>query len=69
MTINMLLKHLYIAIRYFYITNRLISKKISRVIHKPTRDMERDYLTKAFQGKAFHTHHKTLMGLSEINDS
>ena len=29
--------------------------------------MESDYLTKAFQGKSFHTHCKTLMGLNGIN--
>ena len=32
MTINTLMKHLYIALRYFYITNPLISGDISRVI-------------------------------------
>ena len=30
--------------------------------------MESDYLTKEFQGKAFNTHRKTLMGLSGINE-
>ena len=29
--------------------------------------MESDYLTKALQGKAFHTHRKTTMGLYKIN--
>ena len=30
--------------------------------------MESDYLTKALQGKAFHDHRKTLMGLDGINE-
>ena len=30
--------------------------------------MESDYLTKALQGKSFHTHRKTLMGLDGINE-
>ena len=30
--------------------------------------MESEYLTKALQGKAFHIHRKTLMGLDGINE-
>ena len=37
MMINMLMKYLYITAQYFYITNQLISGKISRVIYKPTK--------------------------------
>jgi len=51
MMINMLMKHLYIAVRYFYITNRFISGDISRVIYKPTKTMKSDYFTQAIQGK------------------
>ena len=58
----------HINVRYFYITDRLKAGDISRIIYKPTGDMESDYLTKALQGKAFHIHCKTLMGLSEINE-
>ena len=58
----------HINVRYFYITNRLKAGDISRVVYKPTRDMERHYLTKALQGKSFHTHDKTLMGLERINE-
>jgi len=43
MTISMLIKHLYIAVQYIYITNRLISGDISRVIYKPTKTMKSDY--------------------------
>ena len=57
----------HINLQYFYITDRLKAGDISRVMYKPTGDMESDYLTKALQGKAFHTHHKTLMELNGIN--
>ena len=57
----------HINVRYFYITNRLKAGDISRIIYKPTVDMASDYLTKALQGKSFHTHRKTLMGLDRIN--
>ena len=56
-----------INVQYFYITDRLKAGDISRIIYKPTGDMESDYLTKALQGKEFHTHWKTLMGLDGIN--
>ena len=58
----------YISVRYLYITGRLKAGDVSRVIYKPTGDMESNYLTKALQGKAFYTHHKTLMGLDGIHE-
>ena len=58
----------HINARYFYITDRLKARDISRDIYKPTRDMESDYLTKSLQGNIFHTHRKTLMGLDGINE-
>ena len=58
----------HINVRYFYITDRLKAGDVSRVIYKPTGDMESDYLTKVLQGKAFHAHRKPLMGLDEINE-
>ena len=58
----------HINVRYIYITDRLKAGDVSRVIYKPTRDMESDYLTKALQGKVFHAHRKTFMGLGGINE-
>ena len=58
----------HINVRYFYITDRLKAGDVSRVIYKPTGDMESDYLTKVLQGKSFHAHRKTLMGLDGINE-
>ena len=57
----------YISVRYLYITGRLKAGDVSRVIYKPTGGMESDYLTKALQGNALHTHRKSLMGLDWIN--
>ena len=57
----------HINIQYFYITDRLKAGDISRVIYKPTEDMKSDYLTNVLQGKVFHTHYKTLIGLDRTN--
>ena len=49
----------------FYITGCLKTMNVSRVVYKPTYDMQRDYFTKA----VFYTHLKTtLLGLDCIND-
>ena len=48
----------HINVKYFYITDRLKARDISRTIYKPTGDIKNDYLTKALQGKSFHTHAK-----------
>ena len=58
----------HINVRYFYINDRLKIRDMRRIIYKPTGDMESDYLIKALQGKAFHTHRKTLMGLEGIDE-
>ena len=58
----------HINLQYFYIADRIKAGAVSRVIYKPTGDMESDYLTKALQGKAFHAHCKALMGLDGINE-
>ena len=58
----------HINVGYFYITDRLKAGDISRIIYKLTGDMESDHHTNALQGKAFHTHRKTLMGLYGINE-
>ena len=57
----------HINVRCFYVTNRLKAGDVSRVIYKLIGDMESDYLTKTLQGKAFHAHRETLMGLNGIN--
>ena len=56
----------HIGVRYFYVTDCLKKKDISRVVYKPTGDMQSNYFTKALQG-TFHTHRKTLMGFDGNN--
>ena len=58
----------HINVRYFYITDQFKAEDISRINYKPTRDKESDYLTKALEGRSFHTYLKTLMGLDGINE-
>ena len=57
----------HINVQYFYLIDRLKAGDVSRVIYKPTRVMESNYLTKALQEKVFHAHRITLMGLDGIN--
>ena len=63
MTINTLMKHFYIAVRYFYITNQSISGDISRIIYKSTKVVNSNYFTQALQGKLFHTNKMELMNV------
>ena len=58
----------HINIKYIYKTDRFKTRDIIRIIFKPTGDMESDYLTKAFLGKAFHTNRKTIMGLDGVDE-
>ena len=51
MTINMLIKILYIAIQYFYMTDQLIYGDISRAIYKPTKILKSNYFTQVIEGK------------------
>ena len=59
-TSSKITKH--INVRSFYIIDRLKAGDISKIIYKATGDLGSDYLTKTLQGKASHTHRKTLMG-------
>ena len=58
----------HIDVRYFCVTDCLKKKDISRVVYKPTGDIQSHYFTKALQGQTFCTHQKTLMGLDGMND-
>ena len=51
LTINSLMKQLYIAVRYFYITNRLTLEEDYQAIYTPTATTKSDYLTKTIDGK------------------
>ena len=66
LTINMLMKKLYIFVRYFYIINRLTSKKISRAIYTPTKTTKNDYLTKTIHGELININK---LELNEMNST
>ena len=66
MTMNMLMKHLYIAIQYFYITNELIYGKISRIIYKPNKTMKSDYFIQTIQGKLIDINKLGLTNIKSI---
>ena len=51
LSINMLMKQLYIAVRYFYITNRLTMEENYRSIYPPTKTTRSDYVTKTINGE------------------
>ena len=65
-TTNMLIKNLYLAVQYFYITNQLVSGDISRVIYKPTKTMKSNYFAQALQGKPFNINKMKLMKVNVI---
>ena len=66
MIINTLMKHFYVAVRYFYITNRLIPRDISRVIYKLIEVMESNYFTQALQRKLININKLELMTVNVI---
>ena len=49
--INMLLKQLYIAVRYFYIINRLTLGEDYQALYTQTATTKSDYLTKTINGE------------------
>ena len=51
LSINMLMRQLYIAVRYFYITNQLTMEEDYQVIYPPTTTTRSDYLTKTIDGE------------------
>ena len=66
MTIDMLMRHFYIAVQYFYITNPFISGDIDRVIYKPTEIIKNNYFVQALQRKLFHINKMELMNMYVI---
>ena len=49
--INMLMKQLYIAVRYYHITNRLTMEEDYQAIYPPTIITRRDYVSKTIIGE------------------
>ena len=51
LTINMLMKHLYFAVRYFYIINQLTLEVDYQAIYTPTETTQSNCLTKTIDGE------------------
>ena len=51
LSINMLMKQLYIVVWYFYIINRITLEEDYQAIYTPTATTKSDYLTKTIDGE------------------
>ena len=51
LSINMLMKQLYIAVQNFYITNQLTMEGDYQAVYPPTATTRSDYLTKTIDGE------------------
>ena len=51
LSINMLIKQLYIAVQYFYILNQITLKDDCHVVYAPSANTQSEYLTKTIDGK------------------
>ena len=49
--INMLMKQLYIAVRYFYVLNQITLEEDCHVVYAPSANTKSAYLTKTIDGK------------------
>ena len=66
LSINMLMKQLYIAVQYFYITNRLTLEEDYQAIYTPTVTTKSDYLTKTINGELININK---LELNEMNST
>ena len=51
LSINMLMKQLYITVRYFYVLNRITLKDDCHFVYAPSANTKSEYLTKIVNGK------------------
>ena len=51
LSINMLMKQLYIAVGYFYVLNRITLEEDYHVVYAPSENTKSEYLTKTIDGK------------------
>ena len=63
---NMLMKQLYIAIRYFYIIDRITLEVDYQAIYTPTATTRSDYLTKTIDGELIDINK---LEMNEINST
>ena len=51
LSINMLMKQLYIAVQYFYVLNQITLEDDCHVIYAPSANTKSEYLTKTIDGE------------------
>ena len=51
LSINMLMKQLYIAVQYFYVLNRITLEVDCQVVYAPSANTKSEYLTKTIDGE------------------
>ena len=51
LSINMLMKQLYIAVQYFYVLNRITLEDDCHVVYAPSANTKSEYLTKTIDGE------------------
>ena len=51
LSINMLMKQLYIAVRYFYVLNQITLEEDCQAIYAPSANTKREYITKTIDGE------------------
>ena len=54
LSINMLMKQLYIAVQYFYVLNQITLENYCHVIYAPSANTKSEYLTKTIDGKLIY---------------
>jgi len=59
----------YIAVRYFYVTDKLQDRTLTAISYCPTKEMVSDYLSKSLQGSLFRTHRNAIMGITEQDEA
>ena len=59
----------YIAVRYFYVTDKLQDQTLTAISYCPTKEMVSDYLSKSLQGSLFRTHRNAIMGINEQDEA
>ena len=66
LSINMLMKQLYIALQYFYVFNRITLEDDCHVVYVPSADTKSEYLTKTIDGGLININK---LEMNEINNT
>ena len=66
LSINMLMKQLYIAVQYFYVLNRITLEEDCHVVHAPSSTTKSECLTKTIDGELINI---SKLEMNEINST